>query len=69
MRTGDLGRIDKDGYLWLTGRAKDLIEGHNIDPSVIEDAIAGHQDIVAVGTLLGNLTRKLEKYRVRMHNL
>ena len=53
MRTGDLGRIDKDGYLWLTGRAKDLIirGGHNIDPSVIEDVIAGHKDVVAVGAI------------------
>jgi Acyl-CoA synthetases (AMP-forming)/AMP-acid ligases II len=53
MRTGDLGRIDKDGYLWLTGRAKDIIirGGHNIDPSLIEDAIAGHKDIAAVGAI------------------
>ena len=42
--SGDLGRLDADGYLWLTGRAKDLIirGGHNIDPRVIEDALASH---------------------------
>jgi acyl-CoA synthetase (AMP-forming)/AMP-acid ligase II len=44
LRTGDLGRIDADGYLWITGRAKDLIirGGHNIDPALIEEALAAH---------------------------
>lgn len=43
--TGDLGRIDDDGYLWITGRAKDLIitsTGHNISPSRIEAALTRH---------------------------
>jgi len=40
LDTGHLGRIDGDGYLWLTGRASDSIirAGHGIDPAVIEAA-------------------------------
>ena len=44
LDSGDLGRLDADGYLWLTGRSKDLIirGGHNIDPVVIEEALNRH---------------------------
>ncbi len=54
LRTGDLGKIDADGYLWITGRAKDLIirGGHNIDPAEIEEALAGH-DAVAFAAAIG----------------
>ncbi|WP_166417394.1 acyl-CoA synthetase [Cochlodiniinecator piscidefendens] len=53
LRTGDLGRIDEDGYLWITGRAKDLIirGGHNIDPAEIEEALAGHEAVAFVGAI------------------
>jgi fatty-acyl-CoA synthase len=53
LRTGDLGRIDADGYVWITGRAKDLIirGGHNIDPALIEEALAAHPDVAFVGAI------------------
>jgi acyl-CoA synthetase (AMP-forming)/AMP-acid ligase II len=53
LRTGDLGRMDADGYLWITGRAKDLIirGGHNIDPAQIEEALAGHEAVGFVGAI------------------
>ncbi|MGR3548646.1 MAG: acyl-CoA synthetase, partial [Roseovarius sp.] len=53
LRTGDLGRIDTDGYLWITGRAKDLIirGGHNIDPAEIEEALMVHQAVAMAGAI------------------
>jgi fatty-acyl-CoA synthase len=47
LQNGDLGRIDEDGYLWVTGRAKDLIirGGHNIDPRVIDETLQEHEDV------------------------
>jgi len=53
LRTGDLGRLDSEGYLFITGRAKDLIirGGHNIDPSLIEEALMGHDAVAFVGAI------------------
>ncbi len=53
LRTGDLGRIDGDQYLWITGRAKDLIirGGHNIDPALIEEALLGHEAVAFAGAI------------------
>lgn len=54
FNTGDMGYMDNDGNLFLTGRAKDLIirGGHNIDPVLIEEPLAKHPAVamaVAVG--------------------
>jgi len=42
--SGDLARMDENGEIWITGRAKDMIirGGHNIDPMVIEEALSLH---------------------------
>ncbi len=53
LRTGDLGRMDADMYLWITGRAKDLIirGGHNIDPAEIEEALLAHEAVGFAGAI------------------
>lgn len=42
LRSGDLGRIDRDGYFYITGRLKDVIirGGENISPALIEQVIS-----------------------------
>ncbi|MFV0475908.1 MAG: acyl-CoA synthetase [Pikeienuella sp.] len=53
LRTGDLGKTDADGYIWITGRAKDLIirGGHNIDPAMIEEALMAHPAVAFAGAI------------------
>ncbi|MES1923740.1 class I adenylate-forming enzyme family protein [Salinisphaera sp. T31B1] len=49
LRTGDLGRFDDDGYLFITGRIKDVIirGGENIPPGMIEDVVTAHAGVEA----------------------
>jgi acyl-CoA synthetase (AMP-forming)/AMP-acid ligase II len=48
LRTGDLGRVDGDGYLRITGRAKDMIirGGENIYPAEIEAALRAVDGVI-----------------------
>lgn len=48
LHTGDLGRIDADGYLYVTGRSKDMIirGGENIAPAQIETALLTHPAVL-----------------------
>jgi fatty-acyl-CoA synthase len=45
--TGDVGCVDEDGYVWISGRVKDLIirGGHNIDPRQIEESLTRHPSV------------------------
>ena len=54
LRTGDVGYLDKDGYLFLVDRIKDLIlcSGYNVYPRVIEDALYEHP-AVAEAVVIG----------------
>ncbi|OGB03656.1 MAG: acyl-CoA synthetase [Burkholderiales bacterium RIFCSPHIGHO2_12_FULL_69_20] len=54
VNSGDLGRLDADGLLWITGRAKDLIirGGHNIDPAPLEEVLYRHP-AVSLAALVG----------------
>ncbi|MGE4363760.1 MAG: AMP-binding protein [Mycolicibacterium sp.] len=50
FRTGDLGHLTDDGYLVVTGRAKDLIirNGENISPKEVEDILVTHPQIAEI---------------------
>jgi long-chain acyl-CoA synthetase len=55
FRTGDLGRLDGDGFLYLSGRAKTLIvteSGENLQPDEIEEAYAGQPAVAEIGIFM-----------------
>ncbi|TXH77478.1 MAG: AMP-dependent synthetase [Lysobacteraceae bacterium] len=65
LRTGDMGHLDADGFLWLAGRRSDMIKtgAHRVHPSDIEEAIAempGVSEVAVVGVdddMLGQVVK------------
>ena len=53
FHSGDLARLDADGFYWVLGRSKDMIisGGENIYPAEIENILAGHPDVADVAVL------------------
>jgi fatty-acyl-CoA synthase len=53
LDTGDLAAVDEDGFVHLSGRAKDLIirGGHNVDPAIVEDALLAHPEVTAAAAV------------------
>jgi long-chain acyl-CoA synthetase len=53
MHTGDIGRLDDAGRLWVVDRAKDMIirGGNNVYPSEVEAVLAAHPDVLEVAVV------------------
>lgn len=53
IKTGDLGKIDEDGYIYIVDRKKDLIiaKGINIYPREIEELVQKLEDVDAVAVI------------------
>jgi long-chain acyl-CoA synthetase len=53
LRTGDLGYLDEEGFVFLSGRAKEMLiyKGYNVYPSELEDILHGHRSVRAAAVI------------------
>ena len=53
LRTGDIGRLDAEGYLFVVDRAKDVVitGGENVSSREVEDVVGAHPDVAAVAVV------------------
>ncbi len=53
LRTGDLGSVDVDGYVRITGRLKDVVirKGENVAAAEVEDLLRAHPDVADVAVI------------------
>lgn len=53
LKTGDMARIDERGFLWITGRIKEMIivGGENVFPREVEEVLDAHPDVFATGVV------------------
>ncbi len=53
LRTGDMARVDDRGFLWITGRIKEMIivGGENVFPREVEEVLNAHPDVFAAGVV------------------
>ena len=61
LHSGDLARIDDDGFVWIVGRKKDIIitaAGKNIAPAVME-AVLGNHPLISKAAMVGDRRRYL----------
>jgi len=59
LRSGDLAKMDEDGYVFVTGRLKELIikGGENIAPREIDEALYTHPDVIEAAAFARPCTR------------
>lgn len=53
LKTGDYGKLDEEGFLWITGRKKELliISGENVSPNEIEHVISSYKKVFEVAVV------------------